>query len=218
MKHAREMFAMTAARRRVARIGTPGPARALQLSYASRQALLETAHDAALSDTTFRDLVARGDGLRDQRNWIEAAEAYGSALKLYPYERTYWTQFGHMVKEQECFGLAEIAYRTAAAFGAERGDVLPHLRFVMERQGASESNFPIRFHEPLVLHRQVPGNPDLLALARLLWGALDVSEADQLCLLRTSASLDEMVATMIADPRFEKSNRVWLELLDEGEL
>lgn len=218
MKPAREMFAMPAARRRLARVGAPGQARALELSYASRLALLETSHGAALSDTAFRDMVARGDVLRDQRNWIEAAEAYGSALKLYPYERTYWTQFGHMVKEQDRFGLAEIAYRTAAAFGAERADVLPHLRFVMERQGAPEGNFPIRFYEPSVLHRQLPGNPDLLALARLLWGALDVSEADQLCLLRSSAGLDEMVATMIADPRFEKANRGWLELLDEGEL
>jgi hypothetical protein len=37
-------------------------------------------------------------------------------------------------------------------------------------------------------------------------------------MLRSCASLDEMVAAMIRDPRFEKSNRQWLELVREDEL
>lgn len=220
MKPAREMFTLTAPRRRAARIDPPAsPRRAVPaLSFASRNALMESAQTAALADPAFCALVARGDTLRDAGDWKPAADAYGEALKLYPYEASYWTQLGHMLKEQGYFALAEIAYRTAAAFGAPAQDVRPHLLFVMERQGADPGRWPMRQREGGALHRQVPGRPDLLGLARLLWGALDVADDEQLALLRSCATLDDLAAAMIADPRFEKANRVWLELLRDGEL
>ena len=220
MKPAREMFVLSTPRRRAGRIDAPAsPRRASPaLSYASREALLDSAQTAALADPAFCALVAKGDALRDAGDWKPAAHAYSQALALYPYQASYWTQLGHMLKEQDFFGLGEIAYRTAAAFGAPAEDVSPHLLFVMERQGADSGRWPMRLRERGALHRQPPGRPDLLGLARLFWGALDVDGEEQLALLRRCGTLDELAAAMIADPRFEKTNRVWLELLREDEL
>jgi len=36
--------------------------------------------------------------------------------------------------------------------------------------------------------------------------------------LRGCATLDELMAAMIRDPRFERANRPWLELVREEEL
>jgi hypothetical protein len=216
MKAGKDMFAMT--RSRVPRTKLSPPAHLPVLSRSSRTALLDSAHAAALADPAFRDLTAQADSLRDTQQWQAAAQAYGRALRLYPYERSYWTQLGHMLKEQALFGPAEIAYRTSAAFGCEPQDVRPHLRFVMERQGVSEQQFPIRFFQTSPSFRQIPGRPDMLAFGRLLWGVQDIDDIEQLGLLRNCASLDELVAAMIRDPRFEKSNRQWLELVREDEL
>jgi len=214
------VFALVVPRRRPPRIDPPTNQRRRvpALSFASRDALLDSAQAAALADPAFCALIARGDSLRDAGDWKPAADAYGEALKMYPYEASYWTQLGHMVKEQGYFALAEICYRTAAAFGAPPHDVQSHFVFVMERQGADQGRWPLRFREPVALHRQAPGRPDLLGLARLLWGALHVAEEEELALLRSCASLDELAAAMVADGRFEKANRVWLELVREGEL
>ncbi len=216
MKSGKDMFSIT--RPRVPRTKLSPPTRAPVLSRSSRMALLQSAHAAALADPAFRALTAQADSLRDTQQWQGAADAYGQALKLYPYERSYWTQLGHMLKEQGFFALAEITYRTSAAFGCEPQDVRPHLRFVMERQGVSEQQFPIRFFQTAPTFRQTPGRPDMLAFGRLLWGVHDIDDAEQLGMLRSCASLDEMVAAMIRDPRFEKSNRQWLELVREDEL
>ncbi|MGY6636094.1 MAG: hypothetical protein ACXIUO_03075 [Erythrobacter sp.] len=180
--------------------------------------MIDTSQTAALADPTFRDHVAKADAARDSRHWQGAADAYGEALRLFPFEPTYWTQLAHVVKEQSNFPLAEIFYRTALAYGTEPFDVLPHLRFVMARQGVTETQFPIGIHCKAAAALQVPGSPDVMAFARLMWGALWVDEPDRLMLLRTCLTCDELVAAMARDPRFERANRVWLELVQEDEL
>lgn len=218
MKTGKDMF--TIARRGSARAGaaTSVAGRTSLQSRTSRQDLLESSQGAALGDARFREHVERGDRARDLRNWSEAEAAYAAALDLYPYERSYWTQLGHMAKEQEQFVRAENAYRTACALGASPQDVDPHLRFVMVRQGLGEHRFPILHHKTGSQREQVPGRPDVLALARLLWGALGMDDDDIARFLRSCATLDELMAAMIRDPRFERANRPWLELVREDEL
>lgn len=218
MKTGKKMFAM--ARRNTARPGTAhsSSARAPTLSYASRIDLLETSQNAALADSRFREHIERGDQARDLGDWVVAEAAYAAALDLYPYEHSYWTQLGHMAKEQERFVAAEIAYRTACALGALPQDVDAHLRYVLARQGLEEYRYPIRHREAGLQPRQVPGRPDVLAFARLLWGAHGMDDDDLARFLRQSATLDELAAAMIVDPRFERANRVWLELVEEDEL
>jgi len=45
-----------------------------------------------------------------------------------------------------------------------------------------------------------------------------MDDLDIVRFLRGCATLDEMIAAMIRDPRFERANRPWLELVSEEEL
>lgn len=188
------------------------------LSFSGRQSLIDSSQAAALADPLFRDLIIRADAARDNRDWKRAADNYGEALRLFPFERSYWTQLGHAVKEQGVFADAEVYYRTALAYGAPELDVLPHARFVLAQQCVSEDRFPFRIQDGNAAARQVPGGPDVTAYSRLLWGALSVDVPDTLALLRISSTCDDLVAAMVRDPRFERANRVWLELVREDEL
>jgi hypothetical protein len=88
----------------------------------------------------------------------------------------------------------------------------------MERQGASEAIFPLRFQQAAAQHRQVPGSPDVMAFGRLLWAVQALDDEDQLKLLRLHDTLDGLMAAMIRDPRFERANRAWLQLVHGDEL
>lgn len=184
----------------------------------NRRSLIESSQRAALSDPHFLSHVRDGDALRDQQRWAEAAAAFESALRLHPWERSYWVQLGHMAKEQNDFEKAEIAYRTACALGAPAHDVVEHLRFVLQRQGADEYRWPIRFYRNTDTPAEVPGQPDVAVFGRLLWGVGGMSNADMLALLRDCATLDALVVAMCADSRFERANRPWLELVEEHEV
>lgn len=188
------------------------------LDKTSRKTLVETSQRVALADSRFLSRVREGDAFRDQHLWDQAAAAYESALRLYPWERSYWVQLGHMTKEQKDFAKAEIAYRTACALGAPAHDVVEHLRFVMQRQGTAEHRWPIRFYRNADGHGDVPACPDVDVFGRLLWGVGGMSDLDMLQLLRACASLDDLVVAMCADSRFERANRSWLELVEEHEL
>lgn len=184
----------------------------------SRDSLILSSQQAALTDSRFLAYVAQGDSLRDQQRWQEAEAAYAAALSIHPWERTYWVQRGHMAKEQQNFAGAEVAYRTACALGAAPPLFMEHLRFVMAQQHADLGVWPIHPYRAGPAARQAPAQPDVDILARLLWRVGGLSQEDMLRLLRTSSSCDELVATMCADPRFERANRDWLELVEEGEL
>lgn len=197
---------------------TAGMQRTAQLDFSDRAALVASSQAAALSDSRFLAHTASADALRDQQRWLEAEAAYTAALRLYPWERTYWVQRGHMAKEQGAFERAEIAYRTACANGAEPSDVVEHLRFVMARAGCDEGQSPIRFYVDGPTALQVPGEPDVAAFGRLLWQVGGIADEHVLHLLRRCATCDELVVEMCRDTRFERANRAWLEQVEEHEL
>lgn len=188
------------------------------LSFASRSELVASSQASASHDERFRNLVNEADRLRDNREWQRAEAAYASALALYPYQCTYWTQHGHMAKEQSDFVRAEVSYRTACALGALARDVEEHLLFVMGQQHIDPGKYPIRYLAPGPTAEQVPARPDAILLARLVWRVGGVGDLDLVELLRSCATCDQLLARMIADPRFERANRDWLELVREGEL
>ncbi|WP_421852531.1 hypothetical protein [Novosphingobium sp.] len=195
-----------------------GIGRAADIDMTDRASLVASSQAAALGDSRFAAQIATADSLRDQQRWAEAEAAYAAALRLYPWERSYWVQRGHMAKEQNAFDRAEIAYRTACAFGAQPSDVIEHLRFVMARSGCDEGQAPIRFHTEGSGALQVPGEPDVAVFGRLLWQVGGIADHHTLDLLRRCGSCDELVVAMVQDTRFERANRIWLELVGEHEL
>lgn len=187
-------------------------------SFNDRAKIVEQSQAAATSSRAFIEAVQKADGLRDVGNWHAAEASYAAALAMYPYQNGYWVQHAHMLKEQERFLEAEISYRTACAFGAPASDVVEHFRFVVGRLNIEEWRFPLRFYKSNDAARQVPGLPDIQAFARLVWHVGGVGAEDAALLLRRSGTCDELLATMIADARFERANRDWLSVVREGEL
>ncbi|WP_315759794.1 ATP-binding cassette domain-containing protein [Sphingomonas sp. Y38-1Y] len=167
-----------------------------------RAALIEVAQHRALGDERFRMLVREGDWRRDAGDWGAAEERYSAALALHPYQRSYWVQLGHVAKEGGHFARAEIAYRTACAMGEPAADVAEHLAFVVAQGGGDPANWPIHPFEKDATHLQVPGRPDVEAMARLLWAGTAPTEAEMLSLLRRHATCDALVAALVEDRRF----------------
>lgn len=195
-----------------------GMGRGPQVDLSDRSALLASSQAAALGDSKFLGQTGQADSLRDQQRWAEAEAAYAAALRMYPWECSYWVQRGHMAKEQNAFDRAEIAYRTACAFGARPGDVVEHLRFVMARAGCDEGQAPIRFAAAGPAALQVPGEPDVAVFGRLLWNVGGIADHHVLALLRRCGTCDELIVAMCQDTRFERANRLWLEVVGENEL
>lgn len=169
---------------------------------ADRAALIEVAQHRALGDERFRMLVREGDWRRDARDWDAAAERYGAALALHPYQRSYWVQLGHVAKEAGHFARAELAYRTACAMGEPAADVVEHLRFVVARGGGDPDASPIHPYRKGPARAQVPGRADVAAMAWLLWQRAAPTDAETVALLRRHASCDALVADMVRDRRF----------------
>ncbi len=168
-----------------------------------RSRLIHMAQMEARADDAFGLLVRDADRLRDARDWEAAQAAYADALALHPFERSYWTQHGHMAKEREAYERAEISYRTALAHGEPLQDIVEHLEFVIARQGLSAQDAPIHTYRPGAGARQVPGAADLELFARLLWGRDDPPRHDMATLLRTMDSCDALFAAMVADDRHD---------------
>ncbi len=167
-----------------------------------RSALIEVSQHRALADDRFRMLVQEGDWKRDARDWAAAEARYADALKLHPYQRSYWVQHAHVAKEGGHFQRAEISYRTACALGEPAADVAEHLGFVMMRQGLDPGAAPIRSYHKGPNATQAPGRPDVAALCRLLWNGMEPDEFELAAMLRRHGTCDELVFALIGDQRF----------------
>lgn len=170
-----------------------------------RRHLIETTHTISVLDDAFRASVQQADWKRDAAQWVEAEEEYARALDLFPFQRSYWVQKGHVAKEAGAFVRAEIAYRTAIALGEAYGDVREHLDFVMRHQGTDLTEFPAAIYRRAPAEEAAPAAPDLALFARVAWGQESVAEDEALSLLRTHGSCNELLATIIDDPRFAKA-------------
>lgn len=172
-----------------------------------RRQLIETTHTVSVLDDAFRASVQQADWKRDAAQWAEAEEEYHRALELYPFQRSYWVQKGHVAKEAGAFARAEIAYRTAIALGEAYEDVREHLNFVMRRQGTDLAEFPAALYRPAAADEAAPAAPDLALFARVAWGTQGLAEDEALSMLRQYGSCSALLAAMMADPRFDKAHR-----------
>jgi ABC-type polysaccharide/polyol phosphate transport system ATPase subunit len=172
------------------------------VSHVNRAMMIESSQRAALADDRFRIHVQQGDWARDSRDWASAEQEYAAALALYPYQRSYWTQHGHVTKEQGKFARAEISYRTAAALGVPEDEVEEHVHFVAARHEGGDGARAIHGFRPGPAGSQPPGQPDIETFAQWLWTAAAVDDHELLDLLRAHATCDALAAAMIADQRF----------------
>lgn len=75
-----------------------------------------------LANQPARRAAARGDALRDERNWAEAAAAYAEAVALDPHRDAVWVQYGHALKESGRLAAAIDAYRRALTLDDTNAD------------------------------------------------------------------------------------------------
>jgi ABC-type polysaccharide/polyol phosphate transport system ATPase subunit len=177
-------------------------ARPVPVNFTNRAWTIDSTQRAALTDERFRALVQQGDWARDQREWSRAGEEYKNALAMYPFQRSYWTQLGHMEKEMGEFAKAEIAYRTAVALGEPLADVEQHAQFVIERQGDLDTAPPIRLPVPGAAANQPPSRPDFDVLTWLMCNKADHTDSAVLHQLRHNETLDALGVDMVTDPAF----------------
>ena len=167
-----------------------------------RRQLIETTHTISVLDDAFRASVQQADWKRDASQWAEAEAEYATALALFPFQRSYWVQKGHVAKEAGAFARAEIAYRTAIALGDAFEDVREHLDFVLRQQGTDLVEYPAEPYRSGSAGAAVPAAPDVGLLARIAWGVTELPEDEELALLRSHPTCDAVLAALIDDPRF----------------
>lgn len=184
-------------------LGLDGAARSpLEQLADDRRQLIETTHTVSVLDDAFRASVQQGDWKRDAAQWADAEREYARALELFPFQRSYWVQKGHVAKEAGAFGRAEIAYRTAIALGEAYEDVREHLVFAIERQGDEPADYPATAYRHANAGEAAPAAPDIWLFARVAWRQDDVDHDEARDLLRSHRTCDALLSTMIADPRF----------------
>jgi len=173
----------------------------LPVRATGRAEALSALYHLAIADERFRVHVQQGDWARDSHDWGKAAAEYGKALRLHPYERTYWAQLGHVLREQDHDTTAEICYRSACALGQPALDLQPFLAFVQARAYPDAPEVPIRSLERGATHAQPPSYPDLCILIRAIWGVAGIATDEAGRLLRAHATLDDLLAAILDDPR-----------------
>ena len=168
---------------------------------ANRSSPMEVQYQAALADEQFMFHVRRGDWAMEKSAWSEAEDEYSAALKLHPYERTYWSQHGHAVRAQGKYTLAEISYRNSCALGYPLPEISPFIKDAMAHQSVTELEYPIRSYNKGFLSTQPPVSNDVLIFAKAFWGQLDVTDLDLLDLIRNSPTLDSLAERMLVDEK-----------------
>jgi ABC-type polysaccharide/polyol phosphate transport system ATPase subunit len=165
--------------------------------FARRLASIDSLRRVAHADARFMALVRRADAARDRHDWASAEADYAAALTLHPYERTYWTQLGHAAREQGRTMRAEIAYRTACAYGESERVLAPFLAAVGAFDSSSGAVQSVAAPDGGPTRLQPPGFPDLALLAALLQGTTELDESHAHILIREAKSVED-AATLLA--------------------
>jgi energy-coupling factor transporter ATP-binding protein EcfA2 len=169
--------------------------RAVAQPFSRRMAAIDSLRRIAHEDEHFMALVRQADAARDRHDWAAAEARYAAALSLHPYERSYWVQFGHAAREQGRLVRAEIAYRTACAFGEPVRALAPFIAAV-ERPGNAVPSAPAASPDGGETRRQPPGYTDL-ALLSALAGCGPLSDDAALALLRAGHGMEDVLAMML---------------------
>jgi ABC-type polysaccharide/polyol phosphate transport system ATPase subunit len=183
-------------------IGADTQARPVPVNFADRARMIDSTQRAALTDERFRAHVQQGDWARDEKDWSKAGSQFAQALALYPYQRSYWTQLGHLEKEQGEFAKAEISYRTAVGLGEPLADVEEHANFVIAQQDAPDSAPSVRLPLSEGTASQPPTRPDFDILNWLFHSDGSHTAPAILQWLRQHETLDNLGAAMVADATF----------------
>lgn len=154
--------------------------------------------------------MVEGESAFADRRWDDAGRAFLSALALLPYDGGAWLWFARVAAAQKQIVPAEIACRTACAYGASVEEAREVLDTALADLGGVGALPRLRQHRTGPTSGQVPGQPDILLLASLAWGGRPMADEEQLDYLRRCDTLDAAFAQMIADPRFSAVNREWL--------
>ncbi|WP_347302381.1 hypothetical protein V5740_10235 [Croceibacterium sp. TMG7-5b_MA50] len=166
-----------------------------------------------MSDVNFdaiTDLVARGEPQA-------AAIACDRELRQEPRRRDLWHAKGQVHLALEQWGFAEIALRTAHAYGASSASLREPLETALVRQGTSLDTMPLHLCNMEPGPMQSPGAPDVVALVQLTWQVQTVPPTDMLEMLRTCPSMDAVLGALMKDARFSRANLEWLAVLREDE-
>lgn len=160
--------------------------------FVRRLAAIDALCRMAHADAQFMALVREADRARDRHDWAAAEAGYAAALTFHPYERSYWAQLGHVLREQGLLARAEIAYRTACAFGEPARALAPFIAAVVEGGSGSPDAIAVPDGGPTRL--QPPGYPDLALVAALLRGTERLDEGEALALLQGAQTIESVLA------------------------
>ncbi|MDK3159663.1 ABC transporter ATP-binding protein [Kamptonema cortianum] len=181
----------------LAQIQLSSPSRSVAQPFSRRMAAIDSLRRVAHEDEHFLALVRQADAARDKHEWEAAERGYGAALSLHPYESSYWIQFGHATREQGKLTRAEIAYRTACAFGEPVRVLEP---FIAAVELSSAATPPVAAARPDTgdTRLQPPGYPDLAVLTGLAGGER-LSDDAAVAMLRGRQTVEEVLDRMLRD-------------------
>jgi len=180
------------------KVGVGDAVRTAAQPFSRRMAAIDSLRRVAHADDRFLALVRQADAARDRHDWAAAETGYAAALTLHPYERSYWVQLGHVAREQGRLARAEIAYRTACAFGEPARVLAPFITAVEQPASAAQQAF-IAVPDSGATRLQPPGYPDLALLAALTRGDASLEDTAALALLHQPGGLEEVLGRMLGD-------------------